>query len=260
MRRADLFVVGLVCAASACGRFLEASGVDPAAGDAGADGGASPADASSASDFVVVTTDAAPARTPPVCPLAECPGDPCKDEDCDDDNRDFAPSGAFERDVATGTCKLTTMGPASVMSYSDIRPAERTYAVAGLKVLELTAERTIARLSVEGAPLDAERIVLRRRAGAYEMCEQNAKGTRCSEPIAVTPPQTLQMFGIVTSGDPTNATFALGTNANACNALKVIDLTAPFPEGKLRIEVGCLDEGGACSLRFDDAILYLQPE
>lgn len=256
-----VFVAGLVVTVASCGRFLEQSGSDPNAVDAGSSsGGEDAADASTASDFVVVTTDAAAARKPPACPLAECPGDPCKDEDCDDDLRDFQPTGAFERDTAAGTCKLTTNGPSNAMFYSEVRPAPRTYAVLGLQLLELTADRTIAKLSSVGAPPDGERIIVRRRNGAFEICEQNASGTRCSEPLGVVLPQTLQVFGIVTSEDPPRATFALGTNANDCAALKVIDVTDPFPQGNLRAEVGCLDDGGPCTLRFDNAILFVRPE
>jgi hypothetical protein len=252
-----------------CGRFLESAGSgdasDSGGDDALFDGTVSTADGGTevSEPFVVVTTDAAPPAKPPACPLADCPNEivTCKDEDCDDVQRDFVPVGTISVDLDAGTCTLSTDGPPAFSYRTVPRPAPRTYTVLAVKVLDSTpGDRIVATLSIEGAPADGERIVLRRRAGAFELCERNATGTRCTPPLGAFLPQTLHVVGIVTSEDPPNATFALGTGSDECSPLRVIDLTRPFGTGDVRGEVGCIGNGAGCSLRFDDALLLTKAE
>lgn len=177
---------------------------------------------------------------PPECPLVDCPdlADQCKDEACDEQNSDdFTKFGTVT--AVTGICLVTP-----------------TSTPAGLKAMNQGAS-VVMGIAIDSAPA-GERVTVMRRGNELDLCEENGADRKCAPGLAVMLPQTIHLWGIVTSDDPPRATFSLGRNDG--KAERTIELTHPFAQGDVVAAVGCVLPTDPCTMEIDDALVLLRSE
>jgi hypothetical protein len=208
MRRIALVsiaVLGAAVTGGACGTAYDEAAVG--AGDAG--------QGSDAPEAIDAGPDAsepqpAPPRGPPICPFVSCPNDTptCLDETCQ-----ASSDGDFERSsntsVVDNQCEATTSDATTSSFYSDWpREAERVHLTLAFRLHAFTAEdRVIASVTGTG---EAWQVIA--KGGMLELCELNAAGRRCADPVAVSPGAEVHVFGIASGSIPPNAAFAISVN------------------------------------------------
>lgn len=222
-----------------------------------------PADAGLVNDATDVPPDGATPSAlpppPPECPFTQCPNaEPtCRDDDCDEpSNPDFTPVGAVT--YPNGKCRLVSTGTPATLTRSLSPTTARTNVTLAVTVYTLDAlAGTVMALGIEDQP-QGERVIVVLEDGQLKLCEQHGGAApTCAAPLAVTFPQTLHLWGAVTSQNPPTAKFALGTG---CAPERTIEVTKPFGGGKVEGVVGCIDTPAGCTMELDNALLLLRPQ